>query len=1366
MRTRLIHLLILLCTSLCLAPPSAASGTAPRISDISHYRSSDGLGSERVYSIVQSPDGAIWFGTRRGIDRYNGSRFKHYDINQGLKAPDYAGRAIKLLLTPDKSICAYDNQGRIFIYDPGHDRFNPLLQLRNHVKGDIILTSLAAMPQGSMLAGTFSGLYLIRPNNKVSTLLPDTHVNGIATHGSRIFAATATGLAVIEGHRMRRLLPGMNLETIYFDTPSSTLYIGSADAGLWRLTPGSNTPSRLDAGNKLLEHPIRAIERLDNRYIAIGIDGGGVCLYDTRTATAQLLIDADDTNRFYLNGNGIYTLATDRDGTLWTGSYAGGASALHFRHSAVTPIVHEKGNHNSVRNNNINSIAQSSDGSLWFGTDHGMSIMHAATGSWSHPAPTGAILTLHPTPDGGMLAGTYDNGIYRLDPSGRVTANLTHQNGALSSNSIFAIKRSPSGEYWVASLNGGVMRLDPSLKLLRTYPVNVAFSIANTPDGHIAVGTANGYHVIDPATHSITHYAGSSEFKGGVNSYIISMFYSSPHTVWLGTEGGGIYVYDQQQRRILRNYTTAQGLPSNDVYSILRDPRGNIVVSTGSGLALMQQGRFKSLNFHRAGLDKEFNKSAGTILANGDMVFGSVNGAEVVRPSHLTGGNFSAPVRITGITVPGTDGKASTDTDTIVAHLYGSERRIPLEHNRARLKYGDNSFTIHFEAINLLYQNDIAYQYMLEGYDRAWSPASAQASAEYKNVAAGSYTFRVRSVRTSNGAVLNEVAMPLTVASPWWGSWWAWMIYILIAAAVLAFIYSYSWLKLRERHDKDKIRFFINTAHDIRTPVSLVMAPVNDLRRDPSLSDSARRLVDTASANIAKLYSVTSQLLEFERFDSGRSPINLQPVNLNTLLSMETECFRDACQRKNIELSLHLPPQELCITGDRYLLEMLLDNLLSNACKYTPAGGRITVTLTAERRKVRISIGDNGIGIPTRERRKVLNEVYRARNARQTNEGGTGFGLLQARRITALLRGTFRLDSAEGIGTTVTLCFRRIDAAGESVAEKLTHTFVDTGLTQPPHPASLPDTAAAPTDDADPRHTLLVVEDNDELRTYLADMFAGTYTVHTAANAAEALEYLSANYPDLILSDVMMPGIQGDELCRRIKQDAATAGIPVVLLTAKADHHSVMEGLQCGADDYLQKPFNSDILRLKIQGILANRDRLRHHLLNRAIELATDIVPIPEQQPVSEPHPQPADPPTSPASQPEPTTSPTTQPDPMPTALSEAEPAPDSADARFVTRATDTVLRHMADPEFDIDQLCREMAMSRTLLYTRLKALTGQTPQDFIRMLRLERAAECLRRHTPVAEVAEQCGFVNVKYFSTLFKKHFGVQPSRFAAQD
>ena len=1291
------------------------------ITDVKYLTSAEGLSSHRVFTIIEDGDGAVWISTKAGVDRYNGHEIKNYTLVGDFYYGDMAARMIQLYQDANGEIWAYDNTGRIYKYSRIHDRFDIEQKLGDAISGNIMLNKYIKSKGGKDIFGLTKGLYVKNENREIELLLADVDVNDIAEVEQDLFIGTTSGLLLlIKGKYASMITPfeNKNIQTLFYDKEENELLIGTFNDGLWMMDLDTQKAVHVNSENEIFTNPIRSILKLNPNTVAIGIDGSGIYTIDRNSNCIDLLINSEDTNEYSLYGNGIYTMQMDRQGNLWAGSYTGGVSLLTLADSPSKLITHKRGNSQSLANNNVNAVAENVNGDIWYATDRGVSIFQSRCSRWIHTLQKSVGVTLCPSGNGNMVLGTYGEGIFVLDKNGNVLRCLNKQSGDLTSNCIFSIKKDNTGDYWVGALDGDLMNLDGKGKLKQTYPITLVFSTAVIDNSRIAAATVDGFYLIDKNDGTTEHYACAQEqMPHNVSAYIIPMLFNEDGSVWLGTEGGGLNLYNPIDRKILLSYKVTDGLPSNDIYSLQRDSLGRIWVSTGNGIAVINDSVVSSLNYLN-GVEQEYNKSSSTMLSCGDFIFGSTSGAVRFSPTDINMVDYKAPLRITGFVIDGID---EAEKDRLMPYIYTG-----LKEEKIQLSYNHKSFAVNFESINLRYQEDIAYRYILEGYDNSWNECGLSGVAVYKNVAPGKYILRLCSVRKCDGKIIDEKQVKIAVSRPWWSSWWAWMLYGLLIVLTGYFIFRYKWYQLQKRNHEDKIRFFINTAHDIRTPLTLAMAPLEDLQKEEKLSPNGTYLLSVARQNIRKLNTITSRFLEFEKIDSGNHLLKPITIDLRHILQEEVGCFQNLCDKKNISLSLVLPETPACISGDSYLLEMMFDNLMSNACKYTPAGGFVKIVLTTTKNKVMVEIKDSGIGIPANEHKHIFSDIHRARNARESQEPGTGFGLLQVKRITKMLKGNIAFRSVEGEGTTFSVSFGRV------YADTSFHT----------RQATFSDPAEAVWSIIDPMQgtpvgdksvTILIVEDNDDLRHYLSKIFSPQYNVVTMSTADNAQIYLKTAYPDLIISDVMMPGTQGDDFCRAIKDNPETSGIPVILLTAKSNHDSIVSGLQKGADDYVAKPFNTEILKLKAKGLIENRNRLRDFLLKQAV---VQVVPDKQDHTSNKP------------------------------VKGSDELELSENDRDFMVKVTEIIIQNLSDTEFNIDTLCMEMAMSRTLFYSRLKSLTGKAPQEFIRILRLERAADLLRQNVSVTEVAEATGFVNVKYFSTIFKKQFGVQPSRFAIEE
>jgi signal transduction histidine kinase/ligand-binding sensor domain-containing protein/DNA-binding response OmpR family regulator len=1286
--------------------------------DIRHLGYSEGLSSQRVFSIIEDEHSAIWVATKIGIDRYNGQVVKSYTLPGNLHYGDMAGRRLRLLFDKHSGLWAYDHTGRIFLYSAENDAFELKLSLGEAIGGEIILNKIFMDNKGCLWMGLSKGLYKKEKDGNIVTVLANRYVNDIVADSSFVYVGTSTGVVQLAPHQEANwLVTEENVQSLYYHSTNKELWIGTFNNGLWVLNLDNSTLLSLKGQSSGFLNPIRAITAYDDQTMLVGVDGGGVYTVDLQSKESHLLMSTEDSTDIYLRGNGIYAVTTDRQGNIWIGSYSGGVSVAILSSYSTRILKHERGSRHSVANNNINGIEEGSNGDLWFATDNGISILNESDNTWQHALEGTVVVTLCRAQSGNIWAGTYGDGVYLLNKRGQILRHLTQKQKELTTNYIFSIRQDLDGDIWVGGHNGWLMLLDKEGRHKQTYDIKWIHSIEIVAQNQVAVATVNGFYLVNKGTNSVKNFASFPEFQHqNASAYIISMLFNQDQTVWLGTEGGGLNLYNLNTGET-RTFTTSEGLPSDDVYSLQKDAMGRLWMSTGKGLALMENHQVSNLNY-LGDIDKEYNKSAFARLSDGRFAYGSTDGAILVKPEAVAQTDYAAPLRLTGLTIDYLDPEKAKNWRPVLHDM--------VNRGAVELPYRHNSFAIHFESINYRFQRDITYQHILEGYDKTWSNSSPDGTLRYTNVTPGTYLLKVRNIRRSNGEIIEEETLLLTVAEPWWNTWWAWTIYFALAVTVLFFIFRYNSNKLQKKHDEDKIKFFINTAHDIRTPVTLIMAPLEDMGRVSGLSDKARYYLGMARNNTQKLHTLITQLLEFEKVDITRQKTSLYPMSLNSILAEEIVGFQSYCDNKQLHLTLNLPDEEVGIKGDRQILGILLDNLLSNACKYTPPRGKVSLDLTATKRKAIITVKDDGIGIPRKSQKYLFKKVYRAENAQKSQEKGTGFGLLQVQRIVKILGGKISVQSEEHQGTTFIITLPRAYDQLELVPEPNQSLSSEYQLLASPEQNSVVRNKGE-----QPGDTLLIVEDNETLRYYLRQTFDDEYRVIDVANGQEALDSLSNEYPDLILSDVMMPGIQGDELCRMVKDNPDTSGIPFVLLTAKATHDATVEGLKKGADDYIPKPFSTEILKLKVKGLIENRERQRAFFMRKALRQ----VRANKEQPINEKEPQPTE---------------------------EVAPVLSESDRNFVDRATRLVIDNISNADFNIDSLCREMAMSRTLFYNRLKSLTGKSPQEFIRLIRLQKAAGLLKNGKNVTETAMDCGFVNSKYFSSLFKQHFGVQPSKY----
>lgn len=1338
---------------------------------LSNINTDAGLSSARVCSIVEAEDGAMWVSTKRGVDRYNGEQVKNYVLPTLMPFSDACGRKIKLVKDYHQNIYAYDNKGKVYIYDKVVDAFIERCNLEKIFDESVVLNELLVDEQGRFWMAIDRGVYVWTPTStpkakkerqnpyghKGVYVLQNTYVSHIRFVGHQLLVGSPSGIFVCNRnqalsthgkHQPRLVLRGYSALSSYHDAKAHKIWLGTFHRGIIILDDRNWQLIDEPALSSLSLLPVRAIIPYDERTMLMGVDGEGVFAFDKQTHKAWLLLNTDGRPENVLMGNGVYALCKDRLGDLWIGSYSGGVDlAVPMKHT-LSFVRHENYNSQSIINNSVNDVFLSQDGKIWYATDKGVSIYDDHTQRWQHGLHNKVTLTLCQGPGAHVLVGTYGNGVYEVSADGRSKQVYSVANGTLKTDYVYNLFRDSDGGLWIGCLDGDLVHLSPTSgkhaathKATTYLPIKEVQAITESTDKrHIAVGTTHCCYLIDKYTHQVSRFFYPTPHQEpDINYFVNALVFQDAQNIWIATDGGGLYLYDMRHHKVT-NYNTTQQLPSNTVYALTKTPDGKLWMSTDKGLAFLQNGKVTDLNFFN-GLECEYKRMAVTHAKDGSLIFGSSNGAVILSPQFAKGLDYHAPLRLTEIEVEGINLTEAQEREAWNAHLFEM-----LQAGKVHLSHNENTLVVSFESINYQYQHDIQYQYYLKGFDHQWSQPSDMQQARFANLPPGHYTLHVKAIGRSSGRVLDEASINIIIAQPWWNTWWAWAFYLIILGSIAYLGWNYYKERLQRKYYDEKINFFVNTAHNIRTPLSLVLTPLADLAKDHTLTAKSRDYLEIAQRNGNNLLRMVSELLDFQKIDHSKRKVHQQQVNVHIFLRTLIDKFATMAQEKQVQLQLLSCPQVM-ITSNLSMLDLIFENLLSNAIKYTGAGGRVSVSaaLCSNNQQICIQVSDTGIGIPSAEKKQIYKSFYRASNAVQTEEMGSGLGLMLTRQLVQRLNGKLTFESEEGKGTTFAITFCVSEHATAATEEK---EIEQKPITQKKTTEQTEQTAT--TEEATQQDVLLFVDDNADLRQYISMAFSDRYHVITVENGEAALTYLRENGQcDIVVSDVMMPGMQGDELCHIIKEDENLSWLPVILLTAKVGRDFMIEGLGLGADDYIAKPFDADILASKIDSMLKNRRRMSRYYMQRSLAMARQEV----EQTITEQEKEEAKADERKKDKGE---------NNEENNEDSNEPTLNPQDQAFVERATQLVLDNLSNTDFNIDRLCRELAMSRTLCYGKLKTLTGQSPQDFIRLIRLEQAALFLRQGQSVLDVSIKAGFVNVKYFSTVFKKQFGVSPSKY----
>lgn len=772
---RFIHYIVLF--FILLIASDAESQTVKDFS-YTHLGKRDGMVSQRVWSICQAADGALWWSTKKGIDRYNGVVVKNYSLGAATSYSSLAGRTTHLKLT-DGDLYAFDNKGKIYIYSPIYDCFDLKVDLSRLMDGDVMLNDILVTKNGIYLA-MYQGIYLLK-DNKLKPLRNELWANCIIKTNKGILFGTHRALV---DEKMNELLQG-GVESGYYDAKYNKVWLGGFDNGLTVLTlDNTGKVSRNDfvtIGNKAQQNPIRCFYPYNYNLMLIGIDGLGVYTLSRNDASQSpsLLFDANEGPHGVLHGNGVYSVFLDSWNNIVVGSYSGGIDIARPIGKAVTLFEHISNNPQTVTNDRVNSVAQIGE-NVFFGTDNGISILNVASGNWQHICPGVVVIDLFKTRDNRVLASTFGKGVYEISAQGSARPLYSTEQGTLRDDHVYASFIDKENNLWMGCLEGDLVLKNASGT--QYFAVKNVMCITQLPSGDVAVGTADGIKLVNSGSASVSELTYSS--GNDVNRYVASMLVNNGE-LWIGTDGGGVYIYDLAKKTTTQ-LTTEQGLPSNCVSSLIRGADGRIWIGTDQGLAFVAAAHKKVVNVNYCyGIDREYSYGAALLMQDGKILFGTTTGAVMIDPSSVTGLDYTTKLRITGVSCEGCDNERQFKE---CVHKM-------LATGKLTLSYDQSTFDLYYESINLRNQYDIAYQYQVG--DGEWSQLTDQQYIRFTNLEPGTHRLRLRCVSLTSHAVIDETELTIDISEPWWNSWWMWCIYALLLSAAL-----YGAWRIYKLHDK------------------------------------------------------------------------------------------------------------------------------------------------------------------------------------------------------------------------------------------------------------------------------------------------------------------------------------------------------------------------------------------------------------------------------------------------------------------------------------------------------------------------------------------------------------------------------------
>lgn len=1291
----------------------------------------EGLSNQKIYKIQKDARGYMWFLTHVGIDQYNGKEIKHYKLREGNRELDPLLNINWTFLDKTGTLLVTGKQGRIFRYDSGHDRFVQIYNMYNYWNKDyhaFVRYSYIDQEDNVWLCGK-SAIHLFNiesgQKQQISNRLGNiTCIEQINSEHFFIGTDKRIYLAKLENGNLKELSCGklgmmdMHVHELYLHRTANKLFIGTFEKGVYIYDLNSQKIVRPEV--ELTDVNITRISPLNTKELLVATEGAGVHKLNIDTYETDPYIIANYGSYNEMDGNIINDVYVDNEQRIWLSNYPTGITVRNNQYTNYNWIKHSIGNRQSLVNNQVNSIIEDSDGDLWFGTSNGISLYDSKQKQWrsflssfNHGLKdqNRIFITLCEVSPGIIWAGGYASGIFQITKKNGNIEYLTpaqsfHLN-VRADKYIRDIKKDRYGCIW----SGGYYNLkcfNLKTRQGRLYPgLGSVTAIEEKDSTSMWIGTSTNLFLLDRNSgkyHEIP-------LPGGA-TYIYTLHQEDNGLLYIGTSGSGLFTYDPVKESISAHYHTGNSpLVSNSIYVILPTKDGNILMSTENGISIFSPTNRQFRNWTRGqGLMSTcFNAGSGVLRANGNTVFGSTDGALEFPP------NIEMPKT-------GDSHMIFSDFRIFYQTVYPNDPNSPLTKDidqieKLNLKYMQNTFSIRVSSINYDYPSDILYTWQLEGFYDGWTTPSDEGTIRFTNVAPGTYTLRVRSSvsKEDNKHVLQERILKITVAHPVWLSFWAICIYVLTIILATYVIFRLHSMRREKKASDERTRFFINTAHDIRTPLTLIKAPLEEIQQKENLSEESQANMLTAMKNVDTLIRLTTNLINFSKANVYSSSLRISEHELNTYMEGIYHAFYSYAEAKQIKLDYKSNFEYQNVWFDKEKMDSITKNLISNAIKYTPAHGEVHIITRHDKDNWSLEITDTGIGIPAKEQKKLFKLHFRGSNAINAKITGSGIGLMLVWKLVRIHKGKISIESVENKGTRVKVIFPQKQFRSQQVPTK---------TVQQENVVPVSPSAVSPHTYKDQyrQHVqnaqrILVVEDHDDLREYLSHTLSEAYQVETCTNGKEALKIIPEFKPDLVLSDIMMPEMRGDELCSAIKNNILTSHIPVILLTALNDEKNIVEGLETGADKYLIKPFNIGILKASIANILTNRALLRSKYAE--MELHNDSISINYSN---------------------------------------------TLDQQFLEAVKETITENLDNSGFNVESLCASQNMSRSSFYNKLKALTDQAPADYIRLIRLKRAAQLLSEgQYNISEISDMTGFNDVKYFREVFKKYYKISPSGYS---
>lgn len=1335
-----------------------------------------GLSNNYVVSIAQDKQGFLWFATEEGLNKFDGTRFTtYYKNDQSLHSQGITGnelnrlyadahRPIIWIATQRDGLNAYDYEKQTFTAYQ-HNEENPHSLITNDVTD---ITPSTQSEEGLWLSTYYRGIdYLdissgkfthynkstvpTLPSEQTWTILDGGDGNLYIGHVGHGFSILSLKDKNVKNFRNEpedpTSLPGDDVRCLTKDS-NGNIWLGT-DRGL-ALFNAANQNFITFKNNKndkytTLCNRILSIRQLNDNKLWVASELNGITIIDLKQSmflspeqlSIEYIREGDDSRS--LSNTSVRSIFQDSFNNIWIGTWGGGINFISnepplFTTLSYSPIPNSE---NSLNNKVASSLCTDRQGHLWVGTDGGginvfdgdkrIAIYKKETGEIT----SNFILASLQDSNGNLWFGSFQGGLTCYD-----SRNKTFRSISLMGQSNLDIRTIyEDNEHNIrVGYSGGIIVLNPqNMEVIRHYNIknselhsDFVRAIAQDDKGRYWIGTfGDGVGLYTPDMHLIKTF---NQYYGFCSNTINQIIQDKQKRMWIGT-GEGLVCFPSPEELTYKTYQRKDGLVNTSICAINEDKNGNIWFSTNKGISCYVTDKDCFYNYGHSDDVPAGTFSSGCVTQdeNGFIYFGSINGVCCFNPAIIMNEQQAPTAVITEMKILGR--LSNPENNDMIINL-AKGQNIELEH-------GQNSFDLKFNVQNYSLVNQVDYAYMLKGLENSWYTVNENNSVTFRNVPPGKYEFLIKARIHNQEWPEEATSLTIRINPPLWLAWWAKLIYVLAFISITYLILHAYKKKLdleslytleKKNHEQEqelnqeRLRFYTNITHELRTPLTLILGPLEDMQKDTSLPAKQAQKLSVIHQSALRLLNLINQILEFRKTETQNKKLCVCKGNIAPLIHEIGLKYKELNQKTKIDFRIQIEKEEMMLFFDKEIINIILDNLISNAIKYTEQG-RITLSLYQTVRNevayTEIKVSDTGYGISAEALPHIFNRYYQESGKHQAS--GTGIGLALVKNLVELHEGEIRAESVQNEGSTFYISL---------LTDNIYPNALHSDSTELPEEEKIQETDTAdaqkPATESD-KPILLVVEDNEEIQKYIAESFAESFEVITANNGEEGERQAINRIPDIIVSDIMMPVMDGITMCRQLKKDVRTSHIPIILLTAKDSLQDKEEGYEVGADSYLTKPFSASLLRSRINNLLESRKKL-------AAQFQTQSTPG-NHPDLSEKR----------------------------TIITEAL---SKLDNEFIEKITQLIEENLSSEKIDITYLSDKMCMSSSTLYRKMKALTGLSTNEYIRKVKMQNAERLLLEGKyNISEIAYNVGMNSTGYFRQCFKEEFGLSPSDYLKQ-